>query len=353
MNVRRLPLSRCGSDLSRIGAAVAATMLALGVISAMDSGIRASAAAQNAGALQVLAPPSAANAGQVLLGGGSATKFALSPPIGAACTGDSAAAGYRVQSYIVPASVDPSTLTFNSNGPLPAGTGAALRQPLFAISTPFVNKTTAVAATAGGDGLLVGLPEFSFDVFAPAGAQVVPPGTYNVGYACTLGQASATQLDKYWNVQLTFAADPKDVPAGITFTVVAPTTPTTPTTPAPTTPTTPTTPAPTTPTTPAPTTPAPTTPTTSTSTTVAATTTSTIAGTGSGTTTTVKFGSSSTASTASTVQNGVGAVPITTKLATTGSSPLPIVVWAILLLVFGRMIILLGRPSTGSQRKSR
>lgn len=348
MNACR-PLRRTGSDLGRVGIAVAATTLALGLISAMDSGLRASAAAQNAGALQVLAPPNAANAGQSLVGGGSATKFALSPPVGAACTGDSATAGYRVQSYIVPASVDPSTLTFDSNGPVPAGTGVALRQPLFATSTPFVNRTTAVAATAGGDGLLVGLPEFSFAVFAPTGAQVVPPGIYNVGYACTLGPASATQLDKYWNVQLTFAADPNDLPAGITFTVVAPTTPTTP---APTTPTTPTTPA-TTPTTPAttPTTPAttPTTPAT-TPTTVATTTTSTIAGTGSGTTTTVKFGPSSTAST---VQNGVGAVPITTKLATTGSSPLPIMIWAILLLVFGRMVILVGRPSTGRQRKSR
>ncbi|MCU1366470.1 MAG: hypothetical protein JWN39_2109 [Ilumatobacteraceae bacterium] len=41
----------------------------------------------------------------------------------------------------------------------------------------------------------------------------------------------------------------------------------------------------------------------------------------------------------------VAALPVTNQtLATTGSSPLPILIWAALLLVFGRMVILLGRP---------
>jgi len=61
------------------------------------------------------------------LNGNSSTSFTLRLPSGAACGGDSAHDGYRVQSYIVPSGIDPSTLTFNSSGPVPAGRGATSR----------------------------------------------------------------------------------------------------------------------------------------------------------------------------------------------------------------------------------
>jgi hypothetical protein len=267
------PQSRFARPLVRATAILGAALLTLTVVSAIRTGSRASAAGANAGPLQVLVPPGQPTAGQPLNAGGSGTAFALAPPTGASCTGDSATGGYRVQSYMVPASVNPSTLTFDANGPVPAGIGANLRLPLFgsAGGSPFVDQTTAVATTPGGGGLLVNLPSFSYAVFAPDGPSFVPPGTYNIGFACTLGIASPTQQDKFWNVQMTFSIAASDLPAGITWIVGTPPPPPTTTTIAPTTtttiaPTTTTTIAPTTTTTIAPTT-----------TTIAPTTTTTIA----------------------------------------------------------------------------
>jgi hypothetical protein len=214
-----LDIRRVVRDLARIGAALSAV---IGVAN-LRAGRHASAAGVDAGALQVLVPPGTAAQGQPLAAGGSATPFALTPPAGAACTGDSATGGYRVQSYIVPAGVDPGTLTFDSSGPAPQGTGADLRLPLFSSigASPYVDQTTAVATTTGGPGLVTGLPSFSFDAFGADGPTFVPPGIYNVGLACTLGVPSSTQQDRYWNVQMTFAVDPNDAPSGITWTVVA------------------------------------------------------------------------------------------------------------------------------------
>ena len=315
---------RVARDLARAGTVVSAALLAVSLAQAAWPNASVSAAAINAGAAQVLVVPGAPTAGQPLASGGSATVFALTPPAGASCTGDSTTGGYRVQSYIVPASVDPATLTFGPQGPLPAGTGASLRQPLFSASTPVINKTTAVASTAGGPGLLTGLPTISFGVFGASGPQIIPPGLYNIGYACTLGVASATQLDKYWNAQLTFSADPTDLPSGITWVVGVVTPPTT-TTIAPTTTTiapTTTTIAPTTTTTVAPTT-------TTTSTLKPVVTTTTVAGSAGVTTTSTLVGSSG-------ITGG--------SLPSTGTSPMLMVLWALMVLVCGRMAILFGRP---------
>ncbi|MEQ1703605.1 MAG: hypothetical protein ABMA25_26150, partial [Ilumatobacteraceae bacterium] len=147
------------------------------------------------------------------------------------------------------------------------------------------------------------------------------PGTYNLGFACTLGAAGAGQIDKYWNVQLTFATDNNDAPSKITWTVAGVQS------------------------------------TTTTSTTLAptSTTTTTIGGGSTTTSTTVVGGTTTTSSTVagatSTTAVGSGAGVTTTirssgggQLAATGGSPLPIMFWAVLLLVFGRMAILLGRP---------
>ncbi|MSY75935.1 MAG: hypothetical protein F2659_01575, partial [Actinobacteria bacterium] len=224
---------RVARDLARAGTVVSAALFLVSLTQATWPNAAVSAAAQNAGNAQILAP-SEVTLGAPLASGGSATVFALTPPSGASCTGDSTAGGYRVQSYIVPASVDPATLTFGPQGPLPAGTGANLRQPLFSgAGTPIVNKTTAVASAPGGGGLLTGMPTISFGVFGASGPQIIPAGTYNVGFACTLGLASATQLDKYWNAQMTFAVDSADKPSGITWTAVVGSTPATTTTTAP------------------------------------------------------------------------------------------------------------------------
>ena len=317
---------RAARDLARAGAAVSAVMLVVSVAASAGIGDRgADAAAVNAGALQLLVP-SGPTAGNTLTSGGSATAFALTPPAGAACSGDSATGGYRVQSYIVPSSVSPATLTYDSNGPTPNGTGANLRLPLFATTgTPIIDRTTAVETAPGTGGLITGMPTINFAVFGSSGPTVVPAGSYNVGFACTLGNPGPNQVDKYWNVVLTFAVTPGDSPSGITWTVAS-STPTTTTTAAPTT-----------------------TAAGATTTTAAGATTTTVSGdtttTVSGDTTTTVFGSTdTTVFVDSGSGTGSGGFDNGGTLPTTGASPIPMIVWGLLLLVFGRMAILLARP---------
>jgi hypothetical protein len=214
-------LSRIRSR-SRVGIVAASVVCSLGLI---DVGI--ASAAENAGALEV---QSAGDNPVAITGGTGATSFSLSPPAGAACTGDTATDGYLVHSYMVPAAVDPATLTFEAIGPIPPGVGADFRNPLFAAvgQSPWSAQNTAPET-----GVLLGLVEFSFALFAadgvPAAQAAVPAGTYNIGLACTLDGPSPTQLDRYWNVQVAIAHDAAD-PVGLTWTVVGGTTPTTTTT---------------------------------------------------------------------------------------------------------------------------
>lgn len=145
----------------------------------------------------------------------SSTSFQLSLPAGASCPGDSPNAGYRWQTYMVPVSVDPSTLTFDANGPTPQGIGASFRQPLYdTASSPIVDRQTAAATTAGGPGPIINIPAASYAVFAPGN---IPAGAYNVGIACTLGPASATQMKTFWNLQKTFTANATGGPAQVSW----------------------------------------------------------------------------------------------------------------------------------------
>jgi len=317
-------------DAARAGFAVSAVMLAATVSMSIESPRRVDAVAIDGGAVTVVVPPGTPTAGNPLTAGGSATEFALRPPEGAACSGDSVA-GYRAQSYMVPESVLPGSLTFANTGPLPPGSGAAFTQPLYSsLGSTWVNKTTAVTT-----GLLIGLPVLSFAWAADVGGiTYLPAGTYNVGFACTKGVASATQLDKYWNTKLTIVAAAGDSPSGLTWTVPTGQSGTT-------------------------TTLAATTTTTvaaaTTTTTARATTTTTGAGTS---TTTTSSGVTTTLFTNTTLfgtgsGSGSGSGGFNGSIVNTGSSPLPIIIWAVLLLVFGRMALLFGRPLRVLPPKSR
>ena len=331
-NIRRVV-----RDLARIGAAISAVMW----VANLRAGRHASAAGFDASTLQLQVPPGTAAHGQPLAAGASATPFALAPPAGASCSGDSATGGYRVQSYIVPASVDPGTLTFDSSGPTPQDTGVNVRLPLFSSigGSPFIDQTTAVATTAGGEGLLTGLPSFSFAVLGTDGPALLPAGTYNVGLACTLGVPSPTQEDKFWNVQMTFAADPTDQPSGITWTVVG-TEPPPPSTTA------------TSPATVAASIPAAATPATTTST-PGATDSTTASTTGSSTTsTTIRLGSTTTTAAVQQVAGAAGASNGGTS-AGSATSRLAIVMWIAALLVLGRMAVLVTRPLRTRRREAR
>jgi hypothetical protein len=133
--------------------------------------------------------------------GGSSTPWTLKLPSKASCSGDTATHAYHVYSFIVPASVDPGTLTFNpSTGP---------SQP-----SPLVDNTGSAymaANTAQTTGQVIQIPTFDFNLFATtdrAGTKLaLPPGDYKAGIACanTLGQG-----DKYWSTVFTITADGKD-----------------------------------------------------------------------------------------------------------------------------------------------
>ena len=302
-------------------------------------------AATDAGDAQVIAPLTGApGAGDPLTSGGSATDFSLRLPVGAACTGDSANDGYRVQSFMTPAGVDPATLRFDADGPVPNGLGATFRQPLYdTTGSGYINQQTANADIPGGAGVVVNIAAFDFSVYEPGN---IPAGAYNVGIACTLGPSSATQVDRFWDARMDFVASAADLPAGVRWTVTSPTTTTTTTTgPSGTTSTTgPTSSSSTTSTT------STSTSTTTTSTTPSSSTTSTVAG---GTTSTTVSPVNATASvlpaSASATPSGgaptfspalVGSV---SELARTGGSTMSLLVWSALLVAFGRIAVLLGR----------
>jgi hypothetical protein len=305
---------RAARVAARTGVIVSAAMFAVTAWAASGIGIRPALAAEFAGNLGV-ATDGTGSAQQPLNSGGSATPFALVLPEGAECPGDSATDNYRVQTYMVPAAVDPGTLTFDTRGPSPQGVGTDFRQPLFDSSgNPFVNELTDVA-TDGGGGTISGLPTFAFAVYGQDGAdgaELVPAGTYNIGIACTLDLV----LERYWNVRLVFAADPTDEPAGITWTVAAeqlgPTTP-------------------------------------SSSTTTNASTTTTAPSGGGGTTLPPTTAPADTTPETPAVLGGTAtpqgssAAGAVQSLAFTGRSSASLVVWGTLLIVFGRMAVLLGR----------
>jgi hypothetical protein len=354
---------RIARSVARAGTAFCATMVALTGWMTLNPPVAVSATPE-VGVATIVRPPDGTGAsGQPLAGGGSATAFALRLPVGAACTGDSASGNYRVQSYMVPAAVDPVSLTFDSQGPVPQGTGAAFRQPLYDTSTrAYVNIQTDIATVPGGGGTISQVPTFNLAVFVPDGPSLVPEGTYNLGLACTLGPAGPRQLDRLWNAQIAVSAESADTPAGIRWSAVTTTTTTTTTEPTTTTtePTTTTT-EPTTTTTTEPTTTTTTRPTTTTTTTTEPTTTTTEP------TTTTTEPTTTTAPTTTTTEpqppaagnspgnspnpppqvlptavssgppaGGLGTLPLT-------GGPGWLAVWGVLLVTFGRVAVLLGR----------
>ncbi len=320
MNPSPPPPRRFSRDLVRAAAVVAAAVFTVSIVqAARRRDPHASAAGVNSGTLTFVDPVS----GSPITSGSATTAFLIVPPSGAACTGDTATGQFRVNSYIVPSTVDPATLTWNNTGPVPAGAGANLRQPLFSTTGQPLNnfataQTTALINAALGN-------SYDFNTFQTAGGPtLVPDGVYNMGISCSLSGAG----DKFWNVQLTFAAQAGVLnwtvgvvtPPTTTTTTVAPTTSTTTTTIAPTTST-----STTTSTTIAPTTSTSTTSTTSTttSTTIPRTTTTTsttIAPTTSTSTTTSTTIPRTTTTTSTTIAPTTTTSPATTTTAPAGGT---------------------------------
>lgn len=142
-------------------------------------------------------PPNSPSAGIVKMvpaTGVFNTSIDLQPPAGASCQGDSASGKYRWQGFIASASIDPGTLTYGGGaGPVaPAGTAFPL---VSTTGTPIVDETTGVATTPGGPGLITPLVNVDFVGFPPG---TLAGGTYNIGYACTLNNATT----RYWTAPI-------------------------------------------------------------------------------------------------------------------------------------------------------
>lgn len=143
-------------------------------------------------------------ANRVLTEGGSTTSFGLQLPTGASCPGDSANDQWRVQTFIVPARVDPGTLTYNVVGPEGEGVYA-----LYGLDTnPLTSRLTAQNARPGTPGLITGLPSASFEVFPPG---TLPVGEYRIGVACTFFAETAS----YWDTAIEIISTPEDLPANL------------------------------------------------------------------------------------------------------------------------------------------
>jgi len=361
----------------------------------------AEAVAEDKGAVTISAPDGAA-----LTGGGSATEFRMTPPTDSACPGSgSGTPPYRWQTFFVADSVDVSALTYAS-GPQPVGTAFVFPMFDHAGGNPVQNQnpsasplglisniptfdfaafappstppdgtykigfacTTAGATVSYWTGRITVTADqsdspggFTWTVAAPppppnppitnlAAEQIAGPGVhlswtaptgtapdnYTVGVTPTVAGAPFTTLPGSTSLDITnlvsgtaytlsvtanYSVAPLTGPtATVQFTFVPPSTSSSSSS------------------------------SSSSSTSSSSTSSSSTSSTTSTTSPTSSSTSSSVVATSSTVQN-VAALPVSattttvfvTTLATTGASPLSLMLWAALLLAFGRIVVLIAR----------
>ncbi len=377
MNVRSPMFRRWSRDVAAAATVLSAVMLVFNVFAVIDVGALPAGSPATPGL--TIAPLSGISSTEITLG--------FTPPNNL-CPGDTATGNYRWNTFMVPSSVDVGTMTYNNQGVITPD-GQPVRRPLFTASggSGLVNRNTAVTS-----GQIVGTSTVNFEVWAPGD---IAPGSYKIGYACTkapaLGQPAETE--RFWQVELAVTADAAGGLAQIAWTTGTPTTTTTTTVAGATTTTTV---APTTTTTVAGVTTTTTVAGATTTTTVAgATTTTTLAPTTTtttvaGATTTTTLPRSTTTTTlprsitttttprattttvAATTTTLVGSAGVTTTIApvqtaavspfnsggssgggSSGGGSLPvtgsnrtteIVLWSVLLIVFGRIAMLMSRP---------
>jgi hypothetical protein len=132
--------------------------------------------------------------GDPISNGGTDTTFGMRLPSDAACQGDSATAGYRVSTFLVPAGDDPGSLTYEELKPVGDGRWSIWKDT----TDPALNMLTSVSGE-GQPGAVVDLPQFTFDVGLFPGE--IASGDYRLGLACTLGG----ETTRYWDTAVTIA----------------------------------------------------------------------------------------------------------------------------------------------------
>jgi hypothetical protein len=144
-----------------------------------------------------------------LMRGDSTTEFTLRLPAGATCPGDSANDDWRVQSFVVPAAVDPGTLRY---GPVrPDGDGHyTLHRP---DTKAFVHVLTGPNSGPGEPGMVMPPPPFSFAMFPPG---TLADGDHRIGLACSLAGETA----RYWDTRIAVTSDPTVQPGEFRWSVL-------------------------------------------------------------------------------------------------------------------------------------
>jgi hypothetical protein len=145
------------------------------------------------------------NSNTPLNGGGSQTPFTFELPVGAACPGDSAHKEYLIDSFVVPRTVNPSSLYFQGGAPR----GATLLVDQF--GNPYMANNTIE-----NTGAIPTIPIFSWTAYT-GHLDALSSGTYSVGLMCANKRGDATS--NYWDTQVSFKADSAD-PGGFTWTAI-------------------------------------------------------------------------------------------------------------------------------------
>jgi len=142
----------------------------------------------------------------------STAAFRLRLPQGATCAGDSANEDYRVQTFLVPADTDLSTLKYRSRSP----DGNDLYRALKYVDGEVATQAVLNQNAGPGQAALILDPRLPF-TFAHYGEGTFPPGRWSIGVACT---PLDWNVDKYWNAEVLLEAAPDVVPGGLRIRVI-------------------------------------------------------------------------------------------------------------------------------------
>jgi hypothetical protein len=143
--------------------------------------------------------------------GDSTSAFTLRLPEGAACPGDSANDGWRVQSFIVPVGTDLAALVFAASRP-DVGDPASSRSLREINDAIYTQRMTEPNQTTGAPGLILPLPPLTFAHFDTG---TFPPGRYQIGVACTTPD---WKVRRYWHAEIEFVPAPDVEPGGLRWT---------------------------------------------------------------------------------------------------------------------------------------
>jgi hypothetical protein len=180
---------------------IASKAIAIGVLVYASLVVGLAPAALAAGTRSGDAVPTNPNTQAPVTSGGSATNWTLNLPAQASCSGDTASGGFHVYSFIVPATTNPGSLTFNPS------TGPSSGNPLVDNS----GSAYIAANTAQTTGQIINIPTFNFNLFASTtmgGTKIaLAPGDYKAGIACADTNGNG---DKYWSTLFTFTASGSD-----------------------------------------------------------------------------------------------------------------------------------------------